>query len=363
LETNHLSSPNVAALPPLGAGPMVLPAGSLPIGRPAESDSLPGVPQPTSSDLESGHRATIRLPGVPCLSPSAFGPILAKALEDRWKTYRTQLRHCQEEFTEEGVHELRVATRRLLAQFLLLECVAPSTALEKGRRILKRRLAALGDLRDTQVQRLFIEINMARFPELALLHAWLRRRERRLVGSAAVKVNRWKTRRLEKWISTMLGELAAHSRGARAQSQLALAVMSATDHAFVEAVERRRAINPAEPRTIHQTRVAFKRFRYMVESLSPGLTGLSRRQLRALAYYQRRMGIIQDLEVLRRCVAGFIHENTKTEPLLRPFCRHLQQRRRRAVRCFLRSADRLFAFWPPDRLAGAAHCSSNRSAA
>jgi CHAD domain-containing protein len=55
-------------------------------------------------------------------------------------------------------------------------------------------------------------------------------------------------------------------------------------------------------RTVHQTRIAFKRFRYMLESLSPAITGPSRRQLRALAYYQRKMGIIQDHEVLnRRC--------------------------------------------------------------
>jgi CHAD domain-containing protein len=283
--------------------------------------------------------------------PSAFGPALAKALDARWQTYRKQLEHCQEEFTEEGVHELRVATRRLLAQFVLLECVAPSASLDKGRHILKRRLAALGDLRDTQVQRLFIEQRAARFPEPALLCAWLRRRERRLVKSAAGKVNRWRTRKLGKWISAMAAELTTNSRGSRAQSELASAVLRATARAFAEAAEHRRAINPADPRTIHQTRVAFKRFRYMMESLSPALTGLSKRQLRALAYYQRKMGIIQDLEVLQRCVARFIGKNSKVEPLLGPFCRYLEQRRARALHSFLKSADDLFEFWPPARLA------------
>ena len=321
----------------------------------AASPSLSRLPrevlQTSNTESQPGDRVALRLPWVPSLVPSAYGPALAKSLDDRWHTYRKQLRQCQEEFTEESVHELRVATRRLLAQFVLLECVAPSASLEKGRRILKRRLAALGDLRDTQVQRLFVELKTARFPELALLHPWLRRRERRLVRSAAGKVNRWRTRKLEKWVAAMASELTIHARGSRAQSQLASAVLRATAHAFAEAVQHRRAINPADPRTIHQTRVAFKRFRYMMESLSPALTGLSKRQLRALAHYQRRMGIIQDLEVLRRCVARFIHENSKTEPLLRPFCRHLQQRRARAVHSFLKSADHLFEFWPPARLA------------
>jgi CHAD domain-containing protein len=363
LESNYLPPSSIATLPPQGTGAIVLLEAPVAAAPPLLSRLAGGGQQPSNAESQPSHRSTIPLPGVPSLLPSAFGPALAKALDDRWQTYRKQLRQCREEFTEEGVHELRVATRRLLAQFVLLECVAPSASLEKGRRILKRRLAALGDLRDTQVQRLFVGLKTARFPELALLHAWLRRRERRLVRSAAGKVNRWGTRKLERRITAMAAELTANTRGSRAQCQLASAVLRATANAFTEAVQRRQAIDLADPRTIHQTRVAFKRFRYMMESLSPALTGLSKRQLRTLAYYQRRMGIIQDLEVLQRCIARFIHENRKLEPLLRPFCRHLKQRRARALHSFLKSADRLFEFWPPDRLVAAGHSSPNWNAA
>jgi CHAD domain-containing protein len=323
----------------------------------------PAVPRASNPHTPLVARITIKQPRVPSHPPGAFGLALATALNARWQTYHKQLRQCQDDFTEEGVHELRVATRRLLAQLVLLECVAPSVSLEKGRRILKRRLAALGDLRDTQVQRLFLEHQAARFPELALLHAWLRRRERRLAKTAVGKVNRWKNGKLEKRISAIAAELTTSAHRSRAQSQLASTVLRTTANAFDEAVQRRRAIDLADLRTIHQTRVAFKRFRYMVESLSPALTGLRKRQLRPLAYYQRKMGIIQDLEVLQRCVARFIHEHGKTEPLLRPFCRHLKQRRIRALRSFLKSADRLLVFWPPATLAVSGHSSTTRSAA
>jgi CHAD domain-containing protein len=248
------------------------------------------------------------------------------------------------------VHELRVATRRLLAQFTLLSCVAPSPALEKARRILKRRLTALGELRDAQVQRLFIEQKTASFPELVLLGHWLQRRERLLAKSAAEKVNRFKTRKLERWISAMMGDLTAKAGRSRARTQLASAALRAAAQAFAEAVERRRAINLADLRTVHQTRVAFKRFRYILESLSPGITGLSRRQLRALAYYQRKMGIIQDLEVMQACVARYARGDKKRKALLQRFSRHLRERRARALRSFLNSADRLFDFWPPAAL-------------
>jgi CHAD domain-containing protein len=349
MEPSHLQQSNVATPPPPGAA----------LGAILESPTsisplfpMPRLPQRTGN--VSGRltgTATIRL-GFPARPvPVAVGPILAAALDSRWQSYRAQLRLCQEKFSEEAVHELRVATRRLLAQFTLLSCIAPSTALEKVRRILKRRLAALGDLRDAQVQRLFIEQKTASFPELVLLRGWLQRRERRLARSAAEKVSRFKTRKLERWISALTGDLIANARRSRAQSQLASAVMHAAAQAFGEAVERRRAIDLADLRTIHQTRVAFKRFRYMLESLSPGVTGLSKRQLRALAYYQRKMGIIQDLEVMQTYVARYTREDRRREALLQRFSGHLRQRRARALRSFLRSADRLFEFWPPATLA------------
>lgn len=280
------------------------------------------------------------------------GRFLAKALEERWRTYRKELRRCQEHFSEGAVHQLRVATRRLLAQFLLLDCVAPSVGLDKARPILKCRLAALGDLRDTQVQRGFIEEQSVRFPELAPLRAWLVRRERKLARSAAKRVQRFRTNKLGKWISTMSEDLSARAGNARARKQLAAAVARAAADAFAETLRRRRAIDPANRRTIHKTRIAFKRFRYMMESLSPDLTGLSKRRLRTLAYYQRKMGIIQDLEVMQRCVARFVHEHRESKAALRPFCSYLQQRQARALRSFLLSADDLLGFWPPARLTG-----------
>jgi CHAD domain-containing protein len=345
MEPSHLSPSNFATLPPPGAALAAIlesPDPLLPHPHPPQrTRNVPGwLAEPAAIKLA--------FPAKP--QAAAAGPFLAAALNRRWQSYRERLRQCQEDFSEEAVHELRVATRRLLAQFILLSCVAPSVALEKVRRTFKRRLSALGNLRDTHVQRLFIEQQAARFPELLLLCAWLERRERRLVKSAAGKVSRFKTGRVEKCITAMDYDLTANGGRARAQSQLATAVLRAAAEAFAEAVERRQAIDPADLRTIHQTRVAFKRFRYMMESLSPGVTGLSKRQLRALAYYQRKMGIIQDLQVIQACVARYTRKDRTREALLYRFSRYLERRRARALRSFLKFADHLFEFWPPAAL-------------
>ena len=351
MEPSHLPQSNAATPPSPGDALAAILESPDPIAPP----SLLPLPCPPQRNGDVGSRlfepASIKLPFPARPVPVAVGPLLAAALDSRWESYRKQLRQCQEKFSEEAVHELRVATRRLLAQFTLLSCVAPSAALEKARRILKRRLAALGDLRDAQVQSVFIEQKAASFPELVSLRAWLQRRERRLAKFAAEKVERFRTKKLEKWISAMTADLTANAGRSRAQSRLASAVLRAAAQAFAEAVERRRAIDLADMRTIHQTRVAFKRFRYMLESLSPGITGLNKRQLRALSYYQRKMGIIQDLEVMQGCVARYTRGDKRREALLHRFSHHLQQRRARALRSFLKSADRLYEFWPPAALA------------
>lgn len=327
----------------------------LPLPRPS-----PSLGDPTA---QSGTPTPTVRPFVPARLPLTVGSGLAEAVGQRWKSYRKELRNCQKQSSHDAVHELRVATRRLLAQFTLLGYVVPSAALEKARRVLKYRLATLGDLRDAQVQLGFLGQHAARFPEIELLSAWIERRERRLVRSTARKVSHFRTRKLGKWIAATSNDLAGHTTTSRARKQLTSAVLRATADAFAEAVRRRRAIDPADMGTIHRTRVAFKRFRYMMESLSPGITGLGKRQLRALAYYQRRMGIIQDLEVMQHSVASFVRERPKMAPALRPFCRYLRQRRARALRSFLTSADRLLEFWPPSRLAEPASSSLTRNVA
>ena len=196
-----------------------------------------------------------------------------------------------------------------------------------------------------------------------MFRSWLERREHCLVKSAAEQVSRCKTRKLEKSLSALIGDLTVNAGGARRQTRLESTVLQAAADAFAEAVARRRAINLAVPDTIHRTRVAFKRFRYIMESLAPGLTGLSKRQLRALACYQRKMGLIQDLEVMQTCLTNYLRENREQTALLRPFCRHLRQRRSRALRSFVQTADRLFEFWPPAALARRRDSASNRHVA
>ncbi len=312
-----------------------------------ELDTLP-LATPTQIATERLPSRSPRLEAIaPWRSPGTIGSVLAASLQARWLAYRKQLRTCQRSFSEETVHELRVATRRLIAQLILIECGVPDMTARDARRLLKRRLKALGELRDTHVQRLLIERHVARYPELILVRDWLQRRERWLERTVAAKVKAYKTRRLKNWVSRLGWRLTLNSTDPRRSDRVATTVKRATTRAFHDAVNRWRAIDPATPSTVHCTRIAIKKFRYMAELLAPEFTGLSKADLRALAHCQRRMGMIQDLEVAERYVARFVDEHRGLEELLRPFLRYLAGTRARRLHSLLKSADNPFAVWPP----------------
>jgi CHAD domain-containing protein len=77
--------------------------------------------------------------------------LLTKTAKTRLRNLRAQAKLCRKQFSEEAVHDLRVAMRRLLALVDFLNFFAASPALRKVRRSLKSHLDAFDALRDTQV--------------------------------------------------------------------------------------------------------------------------------------------------------------------------------------------------------------------
>jgi CHAD domain-containing protein len=213
--------------------------------------------------------------------------------------------------------------------------------------MLKRQLKSLGRLRDHHVQQVFFRHQAAKFPELLVLRSYFKRREGKLLKTASREIRRFKANKLGKRIRAHIEDLAQYSRDARRQNQLVALVVRRAGEAFAEAVERRQAITFSDLSTIHRIRVAFKKFRYIVESIPPDVSGLSKRELRNLALYQRRMGNVQDLAVIQATLTDLLAKHEGLEGLLSPFCAYLQRRRSRALLSFRKSADKLFQFWPP----------------
>lgn len=271
---------------------------------------------------------------------------LEKTLKAQGRTCRKGLKACQERFSTESVHEFRIATRRLLAMLELLAGLISPARVKTIRDGLKEHLDNFDDLRDTQVQIGIVARMTRRFAAAPPFHAWLRSREKRFARKARKEIRRLRSHRIQRMLDDARDRL--QKRQKRLGSEAAAAVLLlALDDAFARACHLRSLVDPRHIPTIHRARVAFKRFRYMVETVAPNLPGVSPRLLAALRRYQTRMGDIQDTEVLLHGLHEFLRK-ADFDPASALALRHeILHRRTRLITAYLRTADQLLRFWPP----------------
>ncbi len=104
------------------------------------------------------------------LDSNSSNPIAVQLLLDgvkkAWRTYRSELKRCREEFSNEAVHDLRVAARRLVAMTRLLHAIEPRPRLQKIIRMLKEQVDEFDELRDIQVILAEISETIQELPDL-----------------------------------------------------------------------------------------------------------------------------------------------------------------------------------------------------
>jgi CHAD domain-containing protein len=270
---------------------------------------------------------------------------LAASLKAQRRRYRKRLERCQAKFSESAVHELRIQTRRLLALLDLVQALTPELPLRKTRKIFKRRLDAFDELRDTHMQLVLLKTLRAAFPEVRELDAWLRRRERKLIGTLRKGLRTAKPARLEKRLKEIEQALRESAPPPEGPGD-APGFLAALEAAFAAVATLRRAVRRHRTATIHRTRIAFKRYRYMVELLRVFLPGMTAGLLRQMRSYQTRMGDIQDVEVLLAGLTLAERKGRLEAALQRRLRFAIARRRTRLVEEFLQTADGLFEFEP-----------------
>lgn len=271
---------------------------------------------------------------------------LAASLNELWKSYRRALKRCQRKFSEKSVHASRVETRRLLSLIELLRVFLGPQHLKKARRILKRHLNTFDPLRDTQVQLLLLARQRRQFPETRAFHQMLLGREQRCLKTAARRAERVKLRPLEKVIHRLGKKLNHAGRSATQRARHRAAVMVAVHDAFARTAELQRAMDPGAAETIHQTRIAFKKFRYMVEALQPLFPEVTPERLEAMHYYQSMMGEVQDTEVLLARLDKHTQGHKTRARTLALFRRWLLVQHTAQITHCLTHAEGLHEFWP-----------------
>ncbi len=214
-----------------------------------------------------------------------------------WKGYRRQLARCQRRLTEDALHDLRVQTRRLLACLEVLSPIAGGlTESARARKTLRKRLTALGPLRDAQVHlRDFDGVREAK-PEISPLHHDLSRRARRLGRDAETKLERTGTRKLGRRIARFSRRLTSGLAEASSLKVLRVAFLATTEKALEELSRVGRA-NFRNHRAVHAVRVSLKQVRYGGECLPAAMRSITPAELKRVRKCVAWMGRIHDLDV------------------------------------------------------------------
>jgi CHAD domain-containing protein len=262
-----------------------------------------------------------------------------KIFKDRWKTYRSELKRCRNEPTEEAVHDLRVATRRLLALLNLLRDITPHPRLQKLRRTLKNQLNDLDDLRDTQVMLVEVSESLEDLPELEPFYKFLSKRERRLLRSTARSIKAFKYSSVRKQMEAIRKTLLQQKQ-ITTSNQLMLQVV---DDAYATLLRRYRRIEPVNIATLHRARIAFKKFRYTVEIVHPLVPDFPEGNFKNMHDYQGMMGDIQDVEIFISAFEDFADGDAAYDP--EPVLRYYQQRHTEVVSAYIEDMHQITTFW------------------
>jgi CHAD domain-containing protein len=271
--------------------------------------------------------------------------LLEKSLKKQSKSYRKGLKACQDKLTERAIHDLRVGARRLLSTVELLRGVLSGRGIDDVERALKKHLDTFAELRDTHVQLPAIARMRRTFPVALPFYVYLVEREARFAKSARKRIKRVETRPLARLIADCRADVEACAKKYSPQKACAGLVRSA-EQAYQRTRRLRARIDPSRTATIHRTRIAFKRFRYMVETLMAYVPNPDRSLLRALHDYQTMMGEIQDAEVLLETLDHYLERHRFPAEPARHLCEELLRRRQGLIEVFLGAADQLDAFWP-----------------
>ena len=274
---------------------------------------------------------------------------LGDSLHAQWRRYRKRLKRCQRHFSEDAVHASRVETRRLLATVGLLGAFIPEPDLRKARRALKHYLDSFDQLRDTQVQLVYVGRMAGTFPDAYEFYDWLRDRKARFIRETRKAVKHIRTKRLGRRFAAFEREIRRQRKQIPCAQAFAM-VQRATNQAFARVAGLCRHVRAGDTKTIHRTRIAFKRFRYMIEALAPLLPAVTPEHRRAMRGYQCMMGDIQDMEVLLAALDKFVQKEGVNIRSARRLKKELVRWHRLLIEIYLNAAGRLRRFWPPSEL-------------
>ena len=222
---------------------------------------------------------------------------LVSSFDKSWKNFSKAWKEASATASEKSVHDLRVSTRRLIATLELTRALSKHAEIANLQRRFKKVLKRMGPLRDVQVQ-LETVSKMHQIGGIKEFERDLDRRERREIDSLSKELKRGRKQRLCKEVKDARAEFARlHDKlGDDRVRGLIERILKLRRNEFLKA---RRRFQPSDEDTLHEMRIAFKKFRYTVEAAQPVLRDSAKQGAGEMHAFQQLMGDSRDVEILR----------------------------------------------------------------
>ncbi len=271
-----------------------------------------------------------------------FNQYRLDSLDSLWVKYQERLSNCRKESSEGNVHKFRISNRRFLASVDMISTIYTSKYLEELRKLLKLQLKIFSNLRDTQVMINSITKIRKNYSVFDFFYYELLAWEQSYIKKIEKKIKRVSKKEIEALIFFIRMDLDATFTKDSATFEEAIQVIS---DVFADLQIKLQSVDSAIPQTIHDVRLQFKKFRYMVEAFVVA-NDLPEDYIKSLADYQSLMGEVQDAEVLISRFREYVYaQDNPGDIVWINAIKVLEERLTEKIRNFMEHKDRLNTFW------------------
>ena len=275
----------------------------------------------------------------------AFTKVLDDALRETLDRFEKEMARCRKHFSEKSTHDLRVSLRRLISTIDVTGAILDVVKTSKPRKTLKKSLDTFGELRDIQVRLAEAGKLKARFPEIEPYAASLINREKELIGAMAKVAGKIKIPKIKKGMRPAIKRMRKAPTAEYTQEKYFIEAFNFVDKKHHDVAQKALKIDGANIKTIHDMRVAFKKFRYSVEALKPVLGGVTADKLKEMHDFQQLMGDINDVNALIKDITRFSKTREGIQVSFDAILRELKGRYATLLKRFTGNLGALNRFW------------------
>jgi CHAD domain-containing protein len=264
---------------------------------------------------------------------------LLSSFDNSWKGFSQAWKKARAKASEKSVHDLRVNTRRLIANLELARSLSQRDDIAKLQRHFKKVLKGIGPLRDLQVQ-LETVAHLRQDGLVADFKRVLERREGREIKTIQDELTRGRKQRLAKKIKEVREEFSRFFESTsdpKIQRSIER-VLNARRNELLKAERRFRRLQPLNEEVLHEVRLALKKLRYVLEAAQPVLKPSVKAQAQEMHSFQQLIGDSRDLEILRAELEKWAKKRGKKIAIV-PALETLNEKRESLIRKFVDSAD------------------------